>query len=274
MSDSQVLYNCKDGILAAGFDLEGNLVPAQFAPTMEFPGTLQMNCDVVHTKDTYKGDDEYIIDFFNRDETHPEYGVLYTEENKHLLINVDKLRPHLLTPFADIVETPHQASLAHRITSAILSGTIGLNKEGFDANRSIREISETLAPLRDDIKAEETEVVALQNMVVSTNRDDVKVDTYLWFCNSDGIWWHDHILPPEIITATSLCSLKPTHLDIKVSMIANIPEEVKGVFYVVTILQSRSQNLVTNKVTMTKCVAKQVDSPLVDMENDNVLHQE
>lgn len=274
MSDSQVLYNCKDGILAAGFDLEDNLIPAQFAPTMQYPGTLQMDCDVVHTKDTYKGDDEYIIDFFNREEDHPEYGVLYTEDNKHLLTNVGKLRPHLLTPFDGMVETPHQASLIHRITHAMLSGTIGLNKEGFDANRSIREIGETLAPLREDIVAEETEVVALQNIVVSTNRDDVKLDTYLWFCNSEGIWWHDHILPPELLTATSSCSLKPTHIDIKVSMMADIPKEVKGVFYVVTVLQSKSQNLITSKVTIVKCVTKSNDGPLVDMENNDVLHQE
>ena len=273
MSDSQVLYNGKDGILAAGFDSEGNLIPAQFSPSMEFPGTLQMNCDVVHTKDTYKGDDEYIIDFFNREESDPEFGVLYTERDKHLLTNVGKLRPHLLAPFADMVETPHQASLVHRITNAILTGTLGIDKEGFDVNRTIREIGETLAPLREDIIAEETEAVALQNIIVSTNRDDVRLDTYLWFCNSDGVWWSDHILPPELLTATRLCTLKPTHVDMKVSMVASIPEEVKGIFYIVTILQSKTQNLITNKVTIVKCVAKHTDSPLVDMENTDV-HQE
>lgn len=274
MSDSQVLYNCKDGILAAGFDLENNLIPAQFAPSLEFQGTLQMNCDIVHTKDTYKGDDEYVIDFFNREETHSDYGVLYTEENKHLLVNVGIVRPHILKPFTDMAETPHQASLVHRITNAILTGALGINKEGFDSNRLIAEIGETLAPFSDDVVAEETSVVALQNITVSTKRDDIKVDTYLWFCNSNGVWWYDHILPPELLTATSLCSLKPTHIDMKVSIMANIPEEVKGVFYVVTILQTKSQNLVSNKVTIAKCVAKPIDSPLVDMENNDVLHQE
>lgn len=251
MEDAQVLYNAKDGILAVGFDLDGNVVPSQFAQG-DIVGTIQMNVDVVHTKDTYTGDDVHVLDFFSRDESHQEYGVLYTSQNQDLILNLLALKPTLNHYFKGMVETPHQASMQHRITRSLLSNLIGLDKPEFDLQSAIQEISNILSPLVVDTPPVVSPNVTLSNITIVANHSDILSVRYLWFKAADGTWWYNHILSPEMVTASSSCSVKPTKMNLSLVIQSMVPEEVVGEYFMVTITHTKSQNLLTSTVLIDK----------------------
>lgn len=262
MEDSQVLYNAKDGILAVGFDNEGNVVPPQFTQG-QTTGTIQMDVDVVHTKDTYDGDDEHILDFFSRDETHAAYGVLYTAENQDLMLNILALQSTLNLPFVGIQETPHQPSMQHRITSALLSNLIGLEKSDFELQNAIYDIGNVLSPLTKKIPPVVAPNVTLSNVTMTNSHSDVNSINYIWFKGADGTWWYNHILPPEVITASSSCTLKPTKMNLSLIMVSQIPEEVVGEYFLITITHTKSQNILTTTVGIDKLTSPH---PLPDTE--------
>lgn len=256
MSDTQVLYNARDGILAVGFDNDGTLIPPQFTASSDYTGTVQVNCDIVETQQTYKGDDEHIVDFFSRTKDHPEYGILYDAKSKNMMLNIGKLLPVLTEPFKGMVETPHQASMQHRITHALLHGIIGLNHEGFDYPREMDNIRKVLSPLgggsATDQIAEPIGVIVLNNNTITSQHLDASKETFIWFKNAEGTWWTNNILPASIVSASTSCTLKPLNITSYTTMVVEVPEEVVGEFFVISINRNKSQNIVSTDVTISK----------------------
>lgn len=252
MSDTQVLYNARDGILAVGFDNDGNLIPPQFTASSDYTGTVQVNCDIVETQQTYKGDDEHIIDFFSRTTDHPEYGILYDAKSKNMMLNIGKLLPALTKPFQGFVETPHQASMQHRITHAILHGIIGLDKQDFNYSREATVIENILKPLYDDSEAVALNAIVLDNNVITARHLDASKETFIWFKNDEGTWWTNNILPASIVSASTSCTLKPLNITSYTTMVVEVPEEVVGEFFIIGINRNKSQNIVSTDVTISK----------------------
>lgn len=265
MSDTQVLHNAKDGVLAVGFDNDSNLIAPQFTVSNDYTGTIQLNPDVVETAKTYKGDDENIIDFFSRDESHPEYGILYDAKSKNLMLNIAKLLPSLTTPFKDFVETPHQSSMQHRITHAILHGLIGLNNQDFDYKREEINIHNTLSALNDGGAPEAINAIVLDNNIITARHLDASKETFVWFKNAEGVWWSNSILPASVLSASTSCTLKPLSITSYTTMVVEVPEEVVGEFFVIGINRNKNQNIVSSEVTITKHIRNE---PNVSLESE------
>lgn len=271
MSEHQVLHNARGGILAVGFDEEGNLVPPQFA--QDGGGTtIQMDPEEIHTAQTYTGTDQSVIDFFARGPEDVGYGVLYNEQNKTVMLNLSALQPKLFSLFGDITETPHQPSLIHRITRALLQGTIGLDDEDFDMDGTYKTFQDALAPLTDDSEPTEVSVIPLQFGTVSGPQSDVRVDTFLWFKKDNGEWWHNNLTVPELVSSSSSCELNTVTLDVMCNMLIERPKDIVGTYFVVTLLQTRVMNVTSSTVTVQKHIANPTSS--LDEEKEDVLHQE
>ena len=257
MSDIQVLHNAKNNILAIGFDNDGNVVPASFSPNSTTRGTVQINADIVHTKDTYHGDDEYIKAFFVRDESDPLYGVVFNEQDEIVKTNMAMLHPAITEPFIGFEENIFQASMQHRITQAILSGIIGIDKQDFTAAHEIVAIKNMLAPLQDDkTPPVETDSLVLRSMVNVTPHTEMRVETFIWYKNADGVWWYNNILIPELVSASTSSTLTPFTMRSVSEMGVPVPPEIVGEFYLISIAQSKSQNTLVSNVNINKHIAK------------------
>lgn len=251
MSEHEVLHNASNGVLAVGFDSEGNLITPQFSPRGgEY--TIQIDPELIHTKDTYVGEDPDIIDFFNRNPGDLGYGVLYNTQNKWAMLNLARVQNALAAPFEHITETPHQASLQHRLTRALLQSAVGLDNEDFDVVAFSSDITKSFSGLSPDAEVTTSGSVNLTFGTLTTPHSDIRVDTFLWYQLENGEWWYNNITIPEVITASSSCTMAASSIDLKGTMLIKLPPEIEGTYYLVKLLQSRSQNTTTTTITVDK----------------------
>ena len=194
-----------DGIRRVGFYSDGDVVPVKLYIKDNCIHSYQMNCDVVETARTYRGNDDYVSEYL----CHPRTTIdnhFVTPENEHKVDMMVQLIPLLVDSFSFM--EPRSAELHSKITD--ISNDIflwALTNYNPSKSTDIDEIEYVLQPFWE--RERSVYIDDVPPLEYECPRNSYTVTNFVIHQRADGYWhivdcinkdhFEDYLLPNDSV---------------------------------------------------------------------------
>ena len=244
----KVVYNLvsSNGVKTAVLAIDqstGEPVHAQVLPDIRVFGTLQVIKDdmivEVHSKDTYKGTNQSVIDFLNRDSNDPLFGYYYADDMLNTMSGADHVKRFLFAKYGDKKLVDEDLDIMRIMMVVLWQHMVEAVRKGFDVSDILAGIETNLNSFDDSqlSRAGGPACVNITHETINiTGNDDsaVRVQKLVWYKTPDG-WGHSAIKPGPMNLESLKVEVCMMESSLSVSVI--LPEDVEE-YYIFEVVES------------------------------------
>lgn len=251
----KIVYNLlsDNGVKTAVLAIDqstGEPVHAQVLPNIRVFGTLQVIKDdmvvEIHTKDTYKGTNQSVIDFLNRDSNDPLFGYYYEDDMLTTMSGADHVKRLLFAKYGDKKLFNEDLDVMRIFMVVLWHHVLSVVQKGFDASDVLIGIETNLNSFDDNqLPREDGSVyVNISYDTVNTIKDDtvVRVHKLVWYKTPEG--WSHSIIKPEPFNMESR-QVELSIIESSVSVSIRLPEDVEE-YYIFEVVESNSDPIINS----------------------------
>lgn len=256
------LPNCQttdqgETILSVGFKADGTLANVHY--TTESPYTYQMGVDTIHTKSTYDGDNQDVIDFFNREEDHPLYGVLSNGISEKTIYRVQEFIGVIngKFPFAEKEGYP----LVKDELLKVAVSTIGLYDD-----KTVSEVMDIHFDFKSEIVEVSNHHVRLSYVAELVGAGANVIETTVWYPSPSGDWVSNCLtIEPPALRYDNEGETLANNTTIHTSTVVTLPPETDE-YYILNRIVTWDGNPEHQPVTLVQTQLHKIINPFTNGE--------
>lgn len=246
----KVVYNLvsSNGVKTAVLAIDqstGEPVHAQVLPDIRVFGTLQVIKDdmivEVHSKDTYKGTNQSVIDFLNRDSNDSLFGYYYADDMLNTMSGADHVKRVLFAKYGDKKLFDEDLDIMRAVMVVLWQHTLDAIQKGFSVSDIMAGIETNLNSFDDSQRSGEEgpAYVYITHESVNTTDDGelVRIQKLVWYKTPDG--WSHSAIKPEPLSLESR-QVEVSMIDSSLSVAFRLPDDVEE-YYVFEVVESNTR---------------------------------